>query len=874
MLIRLMDGWSGPADKVRHSMRNMAQGARAMQRDMGRKIRTGFSADEVEAALSRSERRISQARGRLMGAAAMAITLGAPVIKAGNFEEKLIDFANLAEIDQDRVNQLKTELDALRDLTGQSNTQLLDGLATYVGKGMDLDAALAALPATGRAAKATRSEFDAMANSGYAVMDNLGVAPDALRQAFDIMAKSGKEGSFELAAMARKFPEITAGAKSLKMDGVDAVASLSAALQIAMKAAGSEDQAATNMTNFLGKITAPDTVRKFREFGVDVEQEMRIALERGTDPLEHMLLVIKEMTDGDAFKMGELFADKQVLDFLRAMIPNMEEYQRIKNEALGADGVIDADYERVMKGFNEEYRQLKNSVTSMLYASGALLPIFTDIMREVRFGVDAVSTWTAANPELTATIIKGTAALMVFGIATRVVGFGFALIQGGILRTAALFLKFDKGGRNISLMGRAARGVGRSFAGLYRGGRGLARLMSTPLRWAIAPLSWTARLIPAIPWRGLAKMLPWHKLVRPLTWSARFIPAIVWASLAGRLGMLGMNAQGWGKLITPLIWFAKTGLRFIPVIGWSLFAYDLGMFTWDLVMNTLDWGEWLNAGSLQEAWNALPTLFWSDKIKQERPAISETRGFASLPEDTQIAASEIDEQAQKGIASGSLATDQYTRDLADHIAELGSQIAALETQLSIIKDGPMAETIRGPMRQELSALRDDMGWAQSEAAAAAARKEALRGAIEVATGESTSGSLTEADVEAALSRVRSDAVAQADRSTGEAIEQALTPLTQAIRDGQVSALAPEVSARPEARPEPKAYEASQPNVTVESTFESSPSIDVSVQVSMPINITRVQEVNNRALAARAGREAGAATERAVRRSLDDAANVE
>ena len=343
MLIRLMDGWSGPADKVRQSMRNMATGVRDMRRDMGQKIRTGFSADEVEAALSRSERRISQARGRLMGAAAMAVTLGAPVIQASNFEEKLIDFANLAEIDRDRVVQLKTELNALRDLTGQSNTQLLDGLATYVGKGMDLDAALAALPATGRAAKATKSEFDAMANSGYAVMDNLGVAPDALRQAFDIMAKSGKEGSFERGAMARKFPEITAGARSFGMEGVDAVASLSAALQIAMKSAGSEDQAATNMMSFLGKITAPDTVRKLRKFGVDVEQEMRITLERGIDPLEHMLLVIREMTGGDAFKMGEPFADKQVLDFLCAMIPNMEEYQRIKNEALGADGVIDAD---------------------------------------------------------------------------------------------------------------------------------------------------------------------------------------------------------------------------------------------------------------------------------------------------------------------------------------------------------------------------------------------------------------------------------------------------------------------------------------------------------------------------------------------------
>lgn len=915
MLIRLMDGWSGPADKVRQSMRNVAQGAREMQRTMGRKIKTGFSADEVEAALSRSERRITEARGRLMGAAAMAVTLGTPVIQAGNFEEKLIDFANLAEIDRERVVQLKQELNALRALTGQSNSQLLEGVATYVGKGMDLDAALAALPATGRAAKATKSQFDEMANSGYAVMDNLGVAPDKLRQAFDIMAKSGKEGSFELAAMARKFPEITAGAKALKMDGVDAVASLSAALQIAMKSAGSEDQAATNMTNFLGKITAPDTVKKFRKFGVDVEKEMRIALERGADPLEHMLLVIKKMTDGDAFKMGELFADKQVLDFLRAMIPNMEEYQRIKAEALGADGVIDADYERVMQGFNEETRQLKNSVAALLGASGALLPIFTDIIRQIRFGVEAVSAWTAANPELTATIVKGTAALLAFGIGTRLVGFGFAILQGGILRTVALFLKFDKAGKNISLLGRAARRAGWSISRLYRGGRGLARLMRTPLRWSIAPLRWTASLVPTLTSkafkalalgggkltvRALLTTLSWgatlipfltplkfkalaiggkklavSSLVTALTWTSTLLPGVKWSGVISRSGKFGMNAAGWGKLITPLKWAAKSGLRFIPVIGWGLLAADLGMFAWDLVMNKLGWSDWINAGGLQDAWNALPTLYWNDKIKTDRPEISETKGFNSLPEKKQSAATQMDEQLRESASNGNLATDEYTGELSSYIADLHGQISALEQKLANIKDSPIAESLRGPIREELAVLQKELDWANSEHDAAAVRKEALRDAITEATGAPPVDGVNEASILAALEKVRADAANHADRATGEAIEQALTPLTQAIRAGKERAqMAPEVPPSPEARPEPKAYETAQPNVTVESTFESNPKIDVNVKVSMPISISREQHVDNRAIAARAGRETGALTERAVRRSLDDAANVE
>ncbi|WP_299152013.1 phage tail tape measure protein [uncultured Tateyamaria sp.] len=354
----------------------------------------------IAEAIERSEQRISQARGRLMGAAAMAATLAAPVIVAGNFEEKMIDFAILAEISGDRVAALDQQLDDLRRKTGKGKVELLDGLSAYVGKGLGLDEALASIEATGIAAVATKSMMNEMASSGFSIMDNLEVAPDRLKKAFDVMAVSGKEGSFELAAMARKFPEITAGAKSLKMDGVDAVASLAAALQVAMKAAGSEDQAATNLTNFMGKITAPDTVKKFKDAGTDIEKELKIALERGTDPLEHMLMVIEKMTGGDAFKMGELFADKQVLDFLRAAIPNLEEYQRIRDKAMGADGTLDADAERVLQGFNAQWKLLRDSVTAMLGPAGALLPIFTDLMTNARGFVEQVNAWTQANPEL------------------------------------------------------------------------------------------------------------------------------------------------------------------------------------------------------------------------------------------------------------------------------------------------------------------------------------------------------------------------------------------------------------------------------------------------------------------------------------------
>lgn len=509
LLVRLLDQFSGPSGKVLDSLRRMKSGAGDFRRAFSAEIKRGFSAENIEKALKENERKVSEARGRLVGAFGMALSLGAPVMAAGNIEEKLIDFGKLADLDREKLKALSAELDMLsrRDRTGLSQGALLAGLETYVGKGLDLERALAALPATGRAAKATGAEFDEMAAAGFAAMDNLKVAPEELRKAFDIMAASGKEGSFELKDMARNFPELTASAQALGMRGTQGVSSLSAALQIAMKAAGSADQAANNTSNFLGKLTSPDAVKKFADFGVDVQKELEAATARGADPLEHMLETIERVTGGDQFKMGQLFADKQVLDFLRAVIPNMEEYRRIKAASAGADGIIDKDYDKQMAGFNESLRQLRQSLTGLFGASGVLLPIFTDLINKTTGVVDSIRDWTVANPELTAFLVKGAAAALAFGISARMLGYAFAVGRGNLIRFLSLFLKFSAEGRNISIMARALRGLGAGF-------------------------SW-ARIIPRLAWRSVLPALRWATFVPKLAWSS-IIGILNWASFIPR----------------------------------------------------------------------------------------------------------------------------------------------------------------------------------------------------------------------------------------------------------------------------------------------------------------------------------------------------
>lgn len=867
LIVRLLDQVSAPAQKVRNSLRVIGNETKSFRRDLGQAFRSDFSSGNLAAAIERSETRISQARGRLVGAAGMALTLAAPVIVAGNFEEKMIDFAILAEISREQAEELEGKLDDLRKVTGKSKGELLEGLSAYVGKGLDLDAALASLEATGTAAVATKSQMDEMANSGFAILDNLQVAPALLKKAFDIMATSGKEGSFELAAMARKFPEITAGAKALKMDGVEAVASLSAALQVAMKSAGSEDQAATNLTNFMGKITAPDTVKKFAKFGVNIEKEMELALQRGVDPLEHMLLVIREMTGGDAFKMGELFADKQVLDFLRAAIPNLEEYQRIRDKAMDADGTLDKDALRVLEGFNAQWKLLKDSVTSLLGASGALLPVMTDLLASTRGFVETLADWTKANPELTAMIIKGAAGLLAFGIGMKVVGFGLAIMSNGLLRAARLFFKFNEAGRNVSVIGRVFRATTWSVRGLIRAGRGLARVLT-----GLPAIKW-ASLIPKLVWsRFLPAPLALASLIVPLKWTSRLLPSFV----------------------APLARFAA----FRTAASTEISGLSRHVATQSAAMNrNLNRVKWGAAGASFMLWSTMRNMPQDpEKVGQFQKGNREAMdaGLRKVPILSQlISGYEKLFETVHGRKPPSSVEDSSTPDMpapaagqpddatAPQTEALRDEIAKLTAEIAAIKDGPMADALKAPLREELARRKAEL--ADMEVKAPAARKET--GSAPATSVRPRPASRLPA-IDPNLSRAIADALkpiaavrpAQApersvrprapsrlpavDQNLAKAVSDALRPLADTLR----SSLRP-----PEARMVPQDYKAPQPNVDVSSTFQGNTSLAVDVKVSMPITIRREQKINNAAIARDAGRKVGADTERAVRRGLDDAA---
>lgn len=561
--ITLEDGLSGgPARKIVGALKSIQTAGKNAAKDLSNSFKRGFSVDNIDLALKENERKLQAAKGRLTQALAMAATIAVPVVLAANFEDELIDFMKVAELPLEKMAEIEAQLVTMSRQTGKSKSELLTAVSGYVGKGLDYETSMAALVATGRAATATKASVEDMSRSGFSVMDNLNVGAVDLAKAFNIMAVTGKEGSFELNAMARKFPEITAGAKSLKMEGVSAVASLAAALQISMKSAGGEDQAATNFSNFLGKITAPDTVKKFKKMGVNLENEMKIAEKKGIDVLDHMLGIIAKKTGGDAFKMGELFQDKQVLDFLKAIIPNLEEYRRIRDKAANGPDVIGKDFSIEAFKAKFAFKMLGVEIDNLLGSSGSLLPLIKETTLSLTDTVRAVGEWTVANPELTKTIVLTTAGLLAFGVASRIAQFAFYGLRGGVISTIAAFFKFNDAGKNVSIVARSLgvlATVGRfAFASLAFAGTGIVSTffamaggIATVIASVTAPIWATgAAIVAVVAGIGFAVYKYWEPISNFVSGFAGVIgPELsnIYGHVAGFASNMASLAGSWAK---------------------------------------------------------------------------------------------------------------------------------------------------------------------------------------------------------------------------------------------------------------------------------------------------------------------------------------
>ena len=288
--------------------------------------------------------------------------------EAFEMEHRLRELGNVGQLSAKQLEDMDKRLASISRYTNQMRPEIAEGLNVLVASGIDPTKALDYMNVIGRTATGEQAVIEDISRTAFAVTDNLKVPVSELGKAMDILAMSGKEGRFELKDMASAFPSLTAGASMLGMKGTPAVASLGAALQVAMKGAGEASEAANNLENFIQKVTSPLAVKNFEEvFGVNLKRVLLDAAAQGRDPILEVIEMMKELSGGDVFKVSEVFQDKQVLNFIKPMMQNLDEYKRIKAAALGAEGVVDSDFEHMMETTSEQFKLLKINMKELVF---------------------------------------------------------------------------------------------------------------------------------------------------------------------------------------------------------------------------------------------------------------------------------------------------------------------------------------------------------------------------------------------------------------------------------------------------------------------------------------------------------------------------
>lgn len=411
-------------------------------------------------------RRMANARegfGRVQGAAvglaaggasgiATGMAIGRPLFgaieDAQAYESVMTDIGQKADLSREASAQMGRNLLVAAGKANQLPEALQQGVDVLAGFGLDPRRAVEMMTPIGRAATAYKAEIADLAAASFAAHDNLKVPLEDTARMIDVMAQAGKSGAFEVKDMAAYFPTLTAAYQGLGQTGVGAGGDLAAALQIVRKGAGDSATAATNLNNILQKITSPATVRAFKKMGVDLPASLKRLYAEGKTPIEAISELTNKTLKGDLSQLGYLFEDAQVQQGLRPLIQNMEEYRRIRGEAMGASGTTDTDFAGRLEDSAEKTKRW--TITSQRLSralGGMLLPTVGALADKASGFLERANAWAEANPQLA----KGAA------IAAGVLAGLFLVLGGGAIAIAGILapfaaLTFVAGAFNIAML--------------------------------------------------------------------------------------------------------------------------------------------------------------------------------------------------------------------------------------------------------------------------------------------------------------------------------------------------------------------------------------------------------------------------------------
>ena len=430
--------------------------------------------------------------GSLAAALGAGFALQQVIRTASEFESTLSDIGKTAGSSQKDILKLADSLKQL-SMPGRTNlapSVLAKGVQDLVAQGLKLDDAVASIETLGKVAVATNSDLTDVTKTGFQLQSALKIKPTELKETFDALAFAGKAGAFELKDMAQFMPTIASAATSIGITGKKGAVALAAMMQMVRKDAPGAAEASTRLTDALLKMTAPDAVKKFAKFGVNIEQVLKGAVAKGINPMDAALKELQRVTGGDAFKLSQIFGDKEAKLALMSLMKYREEYEKLKALAGGAAaaGTIQADFEASLETFNQQLQSLTNASEILALGLGStLLPILAQLIEEILPIVNGVAEFVKGIGQVPKPVIDAAIQIGKLVIQLTLVdkAIKIAMATAALFRGAMLLLATQ-----TTLTGAAALTGQASLLMLASGitGAGSAAAVATPLIGAMASM--------------------------------------------------------------------------------------------------------------------------------------------------------------------------------------------------------------------------------------------------------------------------------------------------------------------------------------------------------------------------------------------------
>ncbi|AFK70895.1 phage tail tape measure protein [Pseudomonas putida SJTE-1] len=353
-----------------------------------------------------------------------------PTMISANYQAIVRDIAIKADIaNKPEEQQLtRTVIDTAKD-TGMSRNDVADLVNQLVGAGMELDKALSYAPVAAKFAVGQGASGVDTASMIQALEQNAKISdPKVMQQALEAIAYQGQAGSFEASDMAKWFPQLLANMEKNGVTGIDAVTSLGSMLQVQMKTAGSSDEAANNLKNWMEKIGAGDIKKAYSDVGIDYQASLNTGLQKGMNVIEASMALAmryvektdpataKKMKEAQAnidkeadpekaraalealektLRTGDIFADMQVKAALTAYGQNRGLYEELKADSKKASGILDKNLAERRETSAQQWAELGQAVDDSMRSIGDAIRPATDLaaqgLTKVARGITSLS---------------------------------------------------------------------------------------------------------------------------------------------------------------------------------------------------------------------------------------------------------------------------------------------------------------------------------------------------------------------------------------------------------------------------------------------------------------------------------------------------